>query len=269
MKNVLATDGGDHGIGKRKYFDMLPEQAAQVGPGTIMTSREIADLCEKDHKHVLADVSVMCEGLKIDSAEFSAQDKDSTGRTLPCINFSRDLTLTLVPGYIVVLRKRIIDRWLELESGPAPAALSAGKKFLQSAQLLVYIESRAAKMEKALVALSSRLGAVADTSALKACSTSAEPITHIRKRIAKLFGIQIHVIDAAMRRLPFSPKPAGMVINSHEGAQGSHNPVFWIKDVTAMFKRFVSECSRETTSFPTHPFIDPRFKPGAGLELKS
>lgn len=48
-----------------------------------MSSREIAELCGKEHKHVLADIRNMCESLKIDSAEFSAQYKDSTGRTLP------------------------------------------------------------------------------------------------------------------------------------------------------------------------------------------
>ena len=51
---------------------------------STMSSREIAELTGKDHKHVLTDVRNMCESLKIQSAEFSADYKDDKGRTLPC-----------------------------------------------------------------------------------------------------------------------------------------------------------------------------------------
>ena len=68
--------------------------------------------------------------------------------------------------------------------------------------------------------------------------------------------------------LSYSPKPAGMVLNVNEAAQGSHYAVFWIKDVTAVFKRFVAECQRETTAFVSHPFIDARFKLAVGKECK-
>ena len=80
---------------------------------STMSSREIAELTGKDHKHVLTDVRNMCESLKIQSAEFSAQYKDSTGRTLPCFNLPKRETLILVSGYNVELRAKIIDRWQE------------------------------------------------------------------------------------------------------------------------------------------------------------
>lgn len=81
-----------------------------------MSSREIAELCGKEHKHVLADIRNMCESLEIDSAEFSAQYKDTTGRTLPCFNLPKRETLILVSGYSAELRAKIIDRWQELEN---------------------------------------------------------------------------------------------------------------------------------------------------------
>lgn len=80
-----------------------------------MSSREIAELCDKRHTHVLADIDKMLNELEIHSADFSAQYKDSTGRMLRCYNLPKDLTLTLIAGYNVKLRKRIIDRWQELE----------------------------------------------------------------------------------------------------------------------------------------------------------
>lgn len=80
-----------------------------------MSSREIAELTGKDHKNVLADIRSMLDGLSIDWADFSAQYKDSTGRSLPCFNLPKRETLILVSGYNVQMRAAIIDRWQELE----------------------------------------------------------------------------------------------------------------------------------------------------------
>lgn len=41
----------------------------------------------------------MCEQLEINSAEFSAQYQDSTGRTLPCFELDRYHTEVLVTSY--------------------------------------------------------------------------------------------------------------------------------------------------------------------------
>ncbi|WP_091939674.1 Rha family transcriptional regulator [Propionivibrio dicarboxylicus] len=75
-----------------------------------MSSREVAELTGKEHRHVLFDIRTMLDQLDIDSAEFSAQYKDSTGRKLPCFNLPKDLTLTLVTEYDVVRRHAINKR---------------------------------------------------------------------------------------------------------------------------------------------------------------
>ena len=82
-----------------------------------MTSLEIAGLCEKRHDHVCRDIKVMLEQLNIKSPQIWGDYRDDLGRAYPCFHLPKDLCLTLVSGYSVVLRKRIIDRWLELESG--------------------------------------------------------------------------------------------------------------------------------------------------------
>ncbi|HHF7996754.1 phage antirepressor KilAC domain-containing protein [Escherichia coli] len=82
-----------------------------------MTSLEIAGLCEKRHDHVCRDIKVMLEQLNIKSPQIWGEYRDDLGRAYPCFHLPKDLCLTLVSGYSVVLRKRIIDRWLELESG--------------------------------------------------------------------------------------------------------------------------------------------------------
>ena len=85
---------------------------------TTMSSREIAALTGKQHKDVLYDIRKMLVELEINSADFSAEYKDSTGRTLPAFNLPKRETLILVSGYNVGMRAKIIDRWQELEAQP-------------------------------------------------------------------------------------------------------------------------------------------------------
>lgn len=98
--------------------------AAMSGEPLTMSSREIADLCEKRHPDVRRDIRAMVSGLGDDVSRFARIYKDAAGRQQEEYNLPKDLTLTLVAGYNVVLRKRIIDRWLELEGQGTPAMLT-------------------------------------------------------------------------------------------------------------------------------------------------
>lgn len=80
-----------------------------------MTSREIAELAGKEHKHVLTDIRGMLEGLGLRSADFSADLPDGYGRAQPAFQLPKRETLILVSGYSVAMRAKIIDRWQELE----------------------------------------------------------------------------------------------------------------------------------------------------------
>lgn len=106
-----------------------------------MSSKEIADMTGKEHKHVLADIRNMFEQLQIDSAEFLAQYKDSTGRTLPCFNLNKDLSICLVSGYNVQLRMAIIKRWNELEA-QAPQQFAVPTTFSQALLLAAQLEEQ-------------------------------------------------------------------------------------------------------------------------------
>lgn len=79
-----------------------------------MSTQEIAELTGKLYKNVIEDARKMLLALGKHWAEFSAEYKDSTGRWLPRFNLPKDLTLTLVSGYNVQMRHRIITRCLEL-----------------------------------------------------------------------------------------------------------------------------------------------------------
>ena len=100
-----------------------PRNACNENVARTMSSREIAELTEKAHKNVLADIRSMLADLEIDSAEYSAQYQDSTGRWLPSFNLDRELTDTLLTGYSVKMRRAVIHRWHELEGGRVIATL--------------------------------------------------------------------------------------------------------------------------------------------------
>ena len=80
-----------------------------------MSSREIADLCAKRHDNVLRDITRMLDELGEAALRFEGSYTGADGTTRTYFNLPKDLTLTLIAGYNVQLRKRIIDRWLELE----------------------------------------------------------------------------------------------------------------------------------------------------------
>ncbi|EAZ2691814.1 Rha family transcriptional regulator [Citrobacter freundii] len=107
---------------------------------TKMSSREIAKLTGKQHKHVLEDCRKMFESLKLQSAEFSADYQDDKGRTYQEYWLDQDLTMTLMMGYSIPLRHKVATRWRQLESGEVLPQKSAS-------HLPEYRRARAIKME--------------------------------------------------------------------------------------------------------------------------
>ncbi|WP_312158881.1 phage antirepressor KilAC domain-containing protein [Acinetobacter sp.] len=81
-----------------------------------MSSREIADLTEKRHPDVKRDCEVMFQGLGIDVRKFAHIYFDSMNRQQTEYLLDEELTMTLVTGYNIVLRNRVIKRWKELEN---------------------------------------------------------------------------------------------------------------------------------------------------------
>jgi phage regulator Rha-like protein len=107
---------------------------------TKMSSREIAALTGKQHKHVLDDCRKLFEALNIQSADFSADYQDDKGRTYQEYWLDQDLTLTLMTGYSIPLRHKVAKRWRQLESGEVLPQKSAS-------YLPEYRRARAIKME--------------------------------------------------------------------------------------------------------------------------
>lgn len=103
-----------------------------------MTSREIAELCDKNINHVNRDIKVMLEQLddhypNLDSMYKTVTYKQKVGfgeRDNVMYYLNKELTLTLVAGYNVKLRNAIVKRWQELESQMVPKVPQTYKEAL-------------------------------------------------------------------------------------------------------------------------------------------
>ncbi|WP_425304054.1 Rha family transcriptional regulator [Stappia indica] len=80
-----------------------------------MSSREIAELTGKRHDNVVRDIENMLTALGEDLLRFEEMFRDSYGRAQRGYLLPKDLTLTLVSGYSVPLRHKIVTRWQSLE----------------------------------------------------------------------------------------------------------------------------------------------------------
>jgi len=81
-----------------------------------MSSREIADLTGKQHQHIKRDIESMLADLGKDASSFGRIYQDILNRQQTEYALPKRECLILVSGYDVVMRARIIDRWLELEA---------------------------------------------------------------------------------------------------------------------------------------------------------
>lgn len=122
-----------------------------------MSSREIADLTGKRHSDVKRDIRNMLDVLHRDVSSFARIYKDSAGRDQEEYALDRELTLTLVSGYDIPLRHRVVTRLAELENASNPANLSR----MQLIQLALQAEQERMALEHKVNELSPKAEALA------------------------------------------------------------------------------------------------------------
>ena len=111
-----------------------------------MSSREIAELCDKEHRNVCRDIRAyvgaivqMERGIDVRSMDWDGKEgvelfehtpiggvtmkyevNPQNKQTYPVYYLDKNATLTIITGYSILFRKRIIDRWQQLEQATAP-----------------------------------------------------------------------------------------------------------------------------------------------------
>ena len=90
-------------------------QLAEIQSSKTMSSREIATLCEKEHKNVIRDIRNMLDSLdgSLLSHEYYQILTDERGYTSEIL-LNENLSINLVTGYNPTLRLRMVQHWQEL-----------------------------------------------------------------------------------------------------------------------------------------------------------
>lgn len=129
-----------------------------------MSSREIAELCDKQHNNVMRDIRAMLVELHGEGGVLRFEHtyrNEQNGQEYPIFNLPKRETLILISGYRLDLRARIIDRWQELEAKAAaepvkipdlsdPVVLT--QLLIEHASKRIEAEQRAATAEAAVEA---------------------------------------------------------------------------------------------------------------------
>ena len=132
------------------------------GAAQTMSSREIAELCDRRHDNVMRDIRDMLTQLygKDAALKFEGSYIGQDGSTRPCFNLPKRETLILVSGYNIPVRAKIIDRWQELEAAQRPDPMVAlSDPATMRALLLGYtekviaLEGRVSELQPKAVAL--------------------------------------------------------------------------------------------------------------------
>lgn len=135
-------------------------QTLQTNINQRMSSREIAQLCNKDHRHVLRDIDDLNATYevmalpKVGQSNYTADNGQSYRQYL----LNKEQTIDLITGYRADIRIRINRRWQELEAqanAPViPATLSEALRLAaDQAELIEYQQSRLALVEPKAAAL--------------------------------------------------------------------------------------------------------------------
>jgi anti-repressor protein len=85
-------------------------------PQVLMDSREIAELTNKRHADVIRDIESQLSKIG-DERNFASVYKGGNGEERKNYLLPYRETMILISGYSVELRAKIVDRWMELESG--------------------------------------------------------------------------------------------------------------------------------------------------------
>ena len=224
-----------------------------------MSSQEIADLLEKRHDKVKQSIERLAERGTIQHPPLG-EVKNHLGQTVEVYQVNERDSYVVVAQLSPEFTARLVDYWQAHKNDVAQIP-STAEAFAQAFRMLADAEQRDAKREQRLNLIDAKVERIETAQiVLSARPANSESIVHIRRRIWQLYGLSDATVDAVMRQSPYGPKPAGMVRNEHAEADGATYAVYWRKDVTATFERFVAECRHSAGKLYTHPYIEGRFK---------
>lgn len=117
------------------------------GRAATMSSREIAELTGKQHFHVKRDIERMLDELGLDASSFGCIYTDSANRQQTEYRLNRELTETLITGYSIPLRNRVIRRLHELEAQASVGSFQVPRTRAEALRLAADLEEQNAALQ--------------------------------------------------------------------------------------------------------------------------
>ena len=194
-----------------------------------MSTRVIADLTEKRHDHVKRDVENMLGQLGLDIPKFGGIYFDAQNRQQTEYLLDEELTMTLVTGYNIVLRNRVIKRWKELEDKASKPVELSRMELIQLA-LAAEQENQALKDHVAVLAPKAQaLDTIADTSNTYCIRECAKTIGIKESELIQLLIDKKWIYRDASKKLQpmaqyalngvFSNRTSPVIKNHHDGQE--------------------------------------------------
>ncbi|MFG4416483.1 Rha family transcriptional regulator [Pseudomonas aeruginosa] len=157
------------------------------GQVATMTSREIAELTGKQHKHVIRDIREMLDALEKDGPVLGhvREEKDSRGYT-ENFHLDRELTETLVTGYSIPLRHKVIRRLHQLEEQVAQPAIpqTLPEALRLAADLAEKCQQLAAERDHA-IATKAQIGSRREAQAMAAASSAVRQVRRLENELGR------------------------------------------------------------------------------------
>jgi phage regulator Rha-like protein len=165
--------------------------ALTINNKATMSSREIAELTGKAVGHVNRDIEKMISYLEasgIDDPELDhvVIERDSRMYALE-IHLPKELSITLVSGYSVVMRRAIIKRWQELEAGETPAPALPQNYIAALEDLLASKKAEALAIEQRDAAIKTKalIGSKREATAMATASAAKREASALRDRLGE------------------------------------------------------------------------------------
>jgi len=151
-----------------------------------MSSREIAELTGKQHKHVMVDIGKMLVDLEEDEPLFRHIYFDSMNREQREYQLGRELTETLLTGYSAVLRRKVIARWRELEGQVATHAPALPQDYIQALESLLAAkksEVLAIEQRDHAIATKAQIGSKREATAMATASAAKRETAKLKDQL--------------------------------------------------------------------------------------
>ena len=203
-----------------------------------MSSLQIAELTGKRHANVMRDISNLLEQgvneLNFELVEY----KDAKGETRPCYQLTKTGCLILASGYNAVLREKIINRWIELET-EAAKQYQVPTSFREALLLAAAQQEQIEEQQKLLVAQNEQIRDLNEANAEMRVKVSyydqilASKSTVTTTQIAQDYGMSAKKFNIELRNLKIQRKVGGQWI-----LYAPYNTMGYVHSET-----FIPECS--------------------------